>query len=557
MRKTLADRRARPLLAALAVVALVTAACGGDDDTTPSTAAPTGPNTEPTQQTDPPGATIPGTATPSTDEPASPDSGDYDLDATLVYAKHFVPTQFDPQTSANFRSDRSWQEIIYDSLLEAAETDNGIQVVGNLAESFEVSDDGLTMTLHLLEGVTFTDGTPFDSASVQANFERGQTLEASTVKTIFSKIASVDTPDASTVVLNLSEPDSALPYWLATVPGFQVSPAAFAGDVSTTPVGTSAYTMAQATEAGVTYERRTDGNIWNPQTGLVKTIRLVATIDDNARINGYLSGEYDVIEVRETTLELAKDVEADGEGTINYVIPQSPLVYYFNTSRPPFDDVRVRRALSLGIDRESLNEGLFNGTCTPTDQLFPVGIAGHLSDVTPAYDPEQAIALLAEAGVPDLSFEMVFAATPGVQRPAEAVQQMWADIGVNVTITPIDGGTVRAEFRGGRGDAAAILVPVDPPDPGNIMNQFVGVDNPGGQVDPELATLVETVNGLSVTDPARVDALQAVSEYLRENPLHVTACSPSTGNMFHHNVVRVLPSYDTNGVGGLAILKDG
>lgn len=541
------------MVAALLALALIGAACSDDDNGSSDTTQAPGTTAAGSETTVAGSDTTTAEATTTTEAPGA----EYDTEATLTYAKHFAPTQFDPQTSRNFRSDQSWQEIIYDSLLDTAQTDEGIVIVGNLADTFEVSEDGLTVTFGLRDDVVFTDGTPFDSASVKANFERGLTLEESTVATLFAKIASVDTPDATTVVLNLSEPDSRLLWWLASVPGFQISPAAFAGNVATTPVGTSAYTLGSVSEAGVTYERRTDGNIWNSQTGLVKTIELVAVVDDNARINGFLSGEYDVIEVRETTLDLALEVENDGEGTINLSVPQSPLVYYMNNSRAPLDDVRVRQALSLAIDREALNEGLFNGTCSPMDQVFPAGIAGHLEGVTPEYDPERAMELLAEAGASDLAFEMVVAAVPGVQRPAEAIQQMWAEVGVTVTLTPIDGGTVRADFRSGVGDAAAILIPVEPPDPNNIVAQYIGIDNPGGQVDPELRELSDTVLEMAIDDPGRVDALQAWNEYVRANPLHVTACSPSTGNMFRNGVVRVLPSYNVSGVDGLGVLKEG
>lgn len=523
------------------------AACGGDDTAGPPVT--------------PPATTSGGTAAQPATTPAAPPSSDapdlsqFDTEATLRGAQRFAPTQFDPHVTTNFRSDRVWQSPVYDLLLQFSRTANGLEVTGNLATGYEVSDDGLTITFALRDDVWFTDGTKFDSAAVKANIERAQTVEGSLAAPLFARITSIDTPDETTAVFHLSEPDNGLLYWLASPgPGFMVSPAAMDGDLARTPVGTSAFVLDQATEAGVTYQRRTDGHIWNPQTGLVKSIVLSAVVDDNARVNGFRAGEFDVIDVNDTTYPLALDLEAEDLGTVHSPGPSSPLIYYFNTSRQPFDDVRVRRALSLAIDRAAMNEALFEGNCPPTDQLFPDGIVGHIPDLDAEYDPDEARRLLAEAGAENLEFDMMMAAVNNVTIPAEAVQQMWAEVGVTANLVPIDGGIVRSEFRSGRGDVAAILLPVEPPDPGNIAGQFIGIDNPGGNTPPELVELVATAQSKALVDPTRPAAFEAITNYLQENPLHIFACAAKTGNMFSNRVVQVAPSYDFNQYGGMGIL---
>ncbi|HWL42061.1 MAG TPA: ABC transporter substrate-binding protein [Ilumatobacter sp.] len=547
----------------VAAVAMLFAACGGSGDSgTAVSQAPIPARTSP----DTSGGTPPSTTAAPSDGSAAespapagtngpPAAGEYDLDATLRYARQVNPTQFDPHLSTNFRTDEVWQELVYDSLLTMAVDGSGtLQLAPNLASSFEVSEDGLQVTLELRDDVFFTDGQPFDSAAVQANIERGQTAEGSGVATVFEQIESVATPDDRTAVLTLSEPDDELLYWLATVPGYMVSPAAFDGDLALHPVGTSAYVLAAATDFEVTYERRSDGQIWDDRTGLVKTIVITGIPDDNARVSAFQAGEFDVATVQAATLPLAKPLVDNGVGTIRYTTPSSISLIYLNIDRPPLDDPRVRSALSLAIDRQLIDQSLFDGDCPATSQMLPTGIPGHIADLEPVYDPERAAALIDEAGATGSSFDWTVANVPALMDTAQAVQQMWADVGINANLIPFDGSTVRAEFRTGRGDASMIYLAATPPEPGVVLGQFAGVDSPGG-VPPELTPLVDAALGLRATDPARIDAFEDVTRYLYEHPLHIAVCESQSGSLLAPYVVPVLPSYNAFGVDGYAVVE--
>ena len=175
---------------------------------------------------------------------------------------------------------------------------------------------------------------------------------------------------------------------------------------------------------------------WNRQE--VRTERIIAyTVDDfRTATNMYKAGMVDWLPFPSVPPEFLPYMRGRYKDLFTY--PQIALMYYgLNTTRPPLDNVLVRRALSLAIDRGAITEGLLRGGETPTDHFVPAGFPGYPPPPAPAYDPEQAKKLLAEAGYPHgQGFPALEIMIPPDRRPvAEAAQQMWAkNLNIHVTI---------------------------------------------------------------------------------------------------------------------------
>src|SRR5690606_10121058 len=141
----------------------------------------------------------------------------------------------------------------------------------------------------------------------------------------------------------------------------------------------------------------------------IQTVEFRVILDEAARVAALEAGEVDAIHA-------FAPIEAERLATnpeINVINPPSAgfIRFIMNTQRPPFDDPRVRRAMAHAIDREAIDEAIFLGTAPVAHSLVPAGTFGYTEEFdTYDYDPERARELLAEAGVPDLSFELAYGA---------------------------------------------------------------------------------------------------------------------------------------------------
>ena len=153
--------------------------------------------------------------------------GEPDLDATFIYGYPITVSRLDPH-KASISQDATTLFPVYDRLVHLSP--QGRPDPG-LAESWEFSDDGLTLTLHVREGVTFHDGATLDAAAVKANLDRAKGVEGSSVATDLAAMASVTVVDPMTVDITLSQPNVAIIGSLADRAGIMVSPKALADGV--------------------------------------------------------------------------------------------------------------------------------------------------------------------------------------------------------------------------------------------------------------------------------------------------------------------------------------
>ncbi len=486
-------KRRIALLVSAAV--LVGAACGGDDDDAgsadpPATAATTAPGTEA-------GASAPAASTP--------DSVATDPDGVLRFGHYYEPSRMDPHRAAN-AGDGLALFITYDRLVHLDAESNPIP---GLAESWEYGADGMTLTFHLRQGVTFHDGTAFDAAAVKANIERAKTVEGSVVTADLEPIASVDVVDPATVQLNLTAPNAALLGILSDRAGAMVSPAAFdKPDLDRAPVGTGMYTVSDYRPGDRIVFTRYDG-YWDRAAQGAAEIDYILMGESTTRLNALRSGELDaaVIDPGEVEEAEANGMTVSQRSTVQY------QQMYMNRAEPPFDDVNVRRALNYAIDRQGIVDAVDFGFGEPNSQIFPQGYWAFNEEIGTdfyTYDPDKARELLAASGHPDgFTFDMLLP-TPGTPpQIAEILQASFAELGITMNIIETPAQEVADRFFV-RQDVATLLGVwtgrADPSMTTSLRWTSTGFTNPGGGTTPEIEALNATA--LETIDPdARAEAM--------------------------------------------------
>jgi len=337
----------------------------------------------------------------------------------------------------------------YSTLLKF-DAPNYPQIVGDLAESWTVSADRLTYTFKLRPNILFHDGSKLTSADVKASYERIVHPPPGVIsvrKVDYAAIASIDTPDLRTVVFHLQWPEAAMLANFASPWNCIYSAAKLAGDPQfpkTNILGTGAFVFTE--HAKGQYWR---GTRWDKyfQSGKPYLDGYRADFMSGAAVmKGYKSGQIAAEFRGITPVQRDELLEALGD---RVEISESPwlstLLVVFNTKRPPFDDARVRRALSLAIDRWAAAAKFQNTTflkyvggvmrpgssmATPESEL--ITIPGFSHDIASSRD--EAKRLLAESGIHDLNLTIMVRDIPMPHYAgADLLVESWRDIGITAT----------------------------------------------------------------------------------------------------------------------------
>ncbi|MFV0309905.1 MAG: ABC transporter substrate-binding protein [Desertimonas sp.] len=476
------------------------------------------------------GAATPGGDRPSGTDTTVPAEATLDPGGVFRFAADLPISFLDPHkaTGGGFNV---WLFPVYDRLVHV--TPDG-ELVPGLATEWSYSDDGMTLSLTLREGVTFTDGTPFDAEAVKANLDRGKNLEESAVKSSLEMISEVIVIDSNHVDLTLARPDGTLPNILSERMGAMASPAAF-DHLELEPVGTGMYRVtAFQPESSATYERNED--YWDPAAVGAARMEFQTILDNAQRANALVSGQVDATMLDPTEVERVADSGFIVDSSTNYQFFHLQL----NRSRPGLSDVRVRQALNHAIDREAIVEALLLGLGEPGQQPFPPGTPGYsdeLGEELYPYDPDRARQLLEEAGVTDLTFEIMTLNIPIYTRVSEAVQAQLADVGVTTTIQQVP--SVSQTFYAEQvGDSA--IVPsfgnIDPALAAKSLYSDASFANPGRHSTPEVMALLE--QALTTTDPdERAPIVKDLTTAITEDALDVVLYFPDTNLAYSDDVV--------------------
>lgn len=362
--------------------------------------------------------------------------------ATLVYARGHDSLTLDPALAQDDESNKVITNI-FEGLVRFKTGTTEIEPC--LAEAWHVSANGREWTFYLRRGVKFHDGTPFNAEAVRFNVERQlppqRTEDMAYAPFVFDMIEKISTPDPYTVRFLLKYPYAPLLHNLAMPMASPiVSPAAvteLGEKFESKPVGTGPFQLNKwIKEEKIILEANRD--YWGRQPEFK---RLVFTVVKNSRLRSMAlkAGMVDIIDgINPADIRL---LEQSGFS----IIKKSGLdINYlgFFTNKKPFDNVAVRRAVSMSIDREQLLTGLYQqGACAANGPL-PPDVLGYDPGPRPlAYDPEGAKELLAENGLPDgtkitmITYSATRAYNPaGGEKLAAAIKEDLARVGIEVEI---------------------------------------------------------------------------------------------------------------------------
>ncbi|MSP81928.1 MAG: ABC transporter substrate-binding protein [Alphaproteobacteria bacterium] len=348
----------------------------------------------------------------------------------LVIGLALEPPHLDPTAGAAAAID----EVVYANVFEGlVRIDENGAVLPSLARSWDIADDGLTYTFHLRDGVTFHDGTTFDSADAKFSLDRARAPDSTNAqKNFFAAIADVTAPNALTVRLALRRPDGLLLFNLGSGDAVMVAPETAATNLSN-PVGTGPFRFERWTTGESVAITRV-----HPGDGINQVVFKIIP-DPAAQVASLLAEDVDAFPNFSAPESLAA-FAGDARFTIVPGTTEGETILAINNARPPLDDVRVRRAIAHAIDRQAILDGAMSGIGTPIGSHFAPHHAAYV-DLTGLYphDPARAKALLAEAGLGD-GFAVTLKLPPPAyaRRGGEIVAAQLAAVGISATIEPVE-----------------------------------------------------------------------------------------------------------------------
>jgi peptide/nickel transport system substrate-binding protein len=321
-------------------------------------------------------------------------------------------------------------QSVYDGLLRYAA--GSTEIEGNLAESWEVSDDGLTYTFALRDGLTFADGTPLDSEALKTSFERRTAVEQGP-SYMLAGVESYETPDPTTFVVTLANPDAAFAHYLASAWGPKaISPTVLEENsadlaqefLETNSAGSGPYVLEKFTR-GTGYTLTRNDNYWG-EAPFFSTVEIAVTPDVSSQILALERGDLDVIPHGFPLSSLA-----NVQGNENLTVEEFPSLgttsLYLNQNKDALADVETREALMRAIDIPSLVTEVYGDSAEVPVNAYPAGLLDpSLASVD--YSAGDTSALMGQ----NISLDIVY--TPdssGVQRRlADLMRQRLASVGV-------------------------------------------------------------------------------------------------------------------------------
>jgi peptide/nickel transport system substrate-binding protein len=342
------------------------------------------------------------------------------------------PPSLDPTAEAAAAVD----EVVYANVFEGLTrfAPDGT-VIPALAKSWEISEDGLTYTFALVEGATFHDGTTFDAEDVKFSLERiNAEGSLNAQKQLYADIAAVEVVDPATVKVTLSKPNGDFIYNLAWGDAVMVAPESAATN-TTKPVGTGPFVFANRIE-GDSIMLGKNESYWGTPIALEgATFRFIA--DPTAAFGAMQAGDVDAFP-NFPAAETIAQFENDPRFKVVVGSTQGETILAMNNGR--IEDVKVRQAIAHALNREDIINGAMSGFGIPIGTFFPPGDANYV-DLTAqsSFDPEKSKALLAEAGVSDLTLSLKLPPVEGyARRGGEIIAQQLAAVGIKTETTNLE-----------------------------------------------------------------------------------------------------------------------
>ncbi len=424
---------------------------------------------------------------------------------TLVYCSEGSPEGFNPQLYTSGTTFDASARTVYNRLIQAERGTTTLQPA--LAESYTVSDDGRSYTFKLRQNVKFqstkgfTPSRPFGADDVLFSINRmldpnhpyhkvsGGTYEYFAGTGLADLLESIQKVDDHTVKFTLKHPDATfIPVMsqdfasiLSAEYADKMMKAGTPEKVDLDPVGTGPYQLTSyQKDAVIRYKAFPDH--WAGKAA-IDTLVFAITPDASVRWQKLKANECQVMAYPNPA-----DVPAMKQEPSVQVLEQPGLnIGYlgFNVTKKPFDDVKVRQALNMAVNKQAIIDSVFQGAGTPAKDPMPPTVWGYNDAVKDyPYDPEGAKKLLQEAGVTSLDTELWAMPVsrpynPNARRMAELIQSDWQKVGVNAKIVSYEWGEYLKRTKDGEAPSFLLGWTADIADPDNFLGVLLGCDAVG------------------------------------------------------------------------------
>ena len=421
---------------------------------------------------------------------------------TLVYCSEASPEGFNPQLFTTGTTFDASSRQVYDRLV--AFKRGTTEIEPGLAESWDVSDDGLEYTFHLRPGVVwqttdnFTPTREFNADDVVFSFERqldpdnpyhkvsGGSYEYFNSMSMGSLLKSIEKVDDMTVKFTLNRPEAPMianlgmdfASILSKEYADQMMEAGTPEQVDLVPVGTGPFQLqAYQKDAVIRYQANPD--YWRGAAP-IDTLIFAITPDASVRYQKLKAGECHVM-----VYPNPADLESmRNDDQVNLLQQEGLNVGYwaFNTEKEPFDKKEVRQALNMAVNKQAIIDAVYQGAGVPAKNPIPPTIWSYNDDVKDyAYDPEKAKQMLADAGVENLSLD-VWAMpvqrpyNPNARRMAELIQSDLKNVGVDANIVTYEWGEYLQRAQNGEHETILLGWTGDNGDPDNFLAVLLSCD---------------------------------------------------------------------------------
>ncbi|MCG5432584.1 ABC transporter substrate-binding protein [Mycobacterium sp. MYCO198283] len=405
----------------------------------------------------------------------------------LIAAIAGEPDQLDPhKTTAYFSFEVL--ENVFDTLVEP---DENLQMRPALATSWETTPDQRVWTFHLRPGVTFHDGTPLRADDVVYSYRRIIDEKLSNVDK-FSAVTDVRALDDRTVQITVAQPT---PNLLTNLGGFKGMAIVSrrnveSGEIATRPVGTGPFAVVGAT-SGDSITLKTYDGYWGARPKISGvTFRFVP--EATTALSALQAGEVDWTD----SIPPQRVAQLRNDDSLRLAVTPSNDYWYLalNQARAPWNDVRVRRAVAYGIDRDAIVTATSYGTATANQLAIPPGNPWYTPYDTYRYDPDKAKALLEEAGVQPGDLDMLVTTEyPETVTAAQIIADNLAPLGFTVKIRTVDFATWLDDQNNGNFDMLMLgwLGNIDPDDFYYAQHHSKGTSNAQHFSDAEVDRLLD------------------------------------------------------------------
>ncbi len=347
---------------------------------------------------------------------------------------------------------------VYDTLT-APTTDPNVYAP-YLAKSIEHNADYTEWTIGLRSGITFQNGEPLNAAAVKQNIDAWR--KGTLLQFVYLNIADTTTPDDMTVVVTMKSPWVAFPAYLWTTGRTGIAAPAQLADpeaCKTNMIGTGPFQVTKFDPSTGDVTTKKNVNYWRKGFPYLNGLNFKIQESGDQRVNGLQGGQFDIIHddngVNYDTVKgfsgIATELEPPGRREIGQAL--------LNVTRPPLDDLNIRKAIAMGTDRNALNQIANKGNFDLSNQVFDSDVMGYVKDPGfPKYNPTEAKKLVnaykqANGGqAPTFALQSTF--DEQTKALAQETKRQMAEIGINVTLpAPVDQATIINQAIGSQVDS--------------------------------------------------------------------------------------------------------